>query len=418
MPSISHVIRLRAFGKTAASIDASFGNPLGLDASAWAKPNLPSVDSAPLLQAAIDAVAADGGGSVMIPAGTYYLQAKTTGGNSRHLSIPSNVTLAGAGRETVLRTEEDARIFFIGEGSIAHEDYTYYLIDAALANAMSVTLDDEGDGVNFAAGDYVYIRTGQLIGSGTTEPDAELNQVVDVDGDTINLRWPLAKPYAQEYFISGTEGQTSTSVTANAAILGIANITANTTRNVGIRDLSLISTGNAPVVGGGHLVGLRWHGCYGESAGNFASMGDYRHAWIHDNEIYINGAVGSQAYAFSVAKGTSDVVIRDNHMSGKCCVKFHAHEGASRVKVVNNTFLSTPTDVVQNVIDFRARYYEPHVLGNTVINGGSSIAIRLDDSGVGGIIDQNVVRGGPFTTAISGAGTGTVVGASNATDDI
>jgi hypothetical protein len=68
---------------------------------------------------------------------------------------------------------------------------------------------------NFAAGDYLYLRTGQLTNNPTTgwpEPDAETFRVISANPTTGAI--PLSRTFAQEYYPAAGGGVSSTSATA------------------------------------------------------------------------------------------------------------------------------------------------------------------------------------------------------------
>lgn len=107
-------------------------------------------------------------------------------------------------------------------------DADAYAIGTTIAKyATSCTLATPADAANFPAGSWAYIRTGQCTQNVTPEPSAELIQVMANDPSTgvVTFDGPTTKAYAQEYYISGTTGRTSTTPTANPAPFTLANVT-------------------------------------------------------------------------------------------------------------------------------------------------------------------------------------------------
>lgn len=368
-------------------------------------------DDVAAIQATIDAAAAAGGGTVFFPEGTYKLTASTTaGGQTWHLSIvKDNVWLDCAPGARLVSTVNAAALFITGQGKPAgvatYYSYdmlaaTYKQLNSAAAGAMSVTTTTAGDAATFAAGDFVYIRTGQLLAARTTEPDAEINQVVSVNAGTgvVKLRWPLAKPYAQEYFVSGTTGLTSTSVTANLAVFGIAKVSDRVISNIKVRNIDFDLSGGQPAIIGGNIVDYEITGCKGAvTDSGLMSQGLYRRAKIENNAVHSRGA-GTWVAAVTTATGTSDVTIKNNRFTGERVVFAHIHEGSANVDLIGNLFGSTPSASDEDAVSIRARAYNIKVKDNTIINAGSWTPIYVDPTCTGGgEIVGNRIRGLNFT---------------------
>src|SRR5438876_544576 len=175
-----------------------------------------------------------------------------------------------------------------------------------------------GGQVYFPAGTYIYIRTGQTYGvNRVTEPDAEINQVdaVDRGTGTLTVKWPLAKPYAQEYFIADASGETSTTPTAHPAVFGVANVTDRTITNVVIHNLNFQGPSDAPFFVGGQMVGLTVTNCTFTGRGGF-SIGSYRRALFSHNTEHHTAPVHA-AFLGMGATGTADVEVSENTLTGK-----------------------------------------------------------------------------------------------------
>lgn len=385
-----------------------------------------STDDTAAIQAAIDACAAAGGGIVYFPPGTYLLSSVTTIDSiSWHLFVNSdNISFVGAGHASLLKTTQNALILHLAGstkmvGKVNYSrtanryiDATVYAVASISRGATSFTCMTAADAANFSAGDYVFIRTGQVLPGRTGQPDSEINQVVSADADTgvVTLRWPTVKSYAQEYFISGTTGETSTAQTANAATFGVANITDRTIQNIEFHNLAFDSTSTTQAqLGGSQIVGLRMHDC--KITGNTWLInwgGSYRDAWYCNNRMHIRGT-GDDVYWIAVDFGGSDVLIEGNLLTSERVGYIHLHEGCGRVKVLNNQILNTPSNSDENAISVRARAYDIQIKGNTIVNAGTGSAIYCDtaESGgglgeeSGGVIEGNTIVGGNFTNAIT-----------------
>lgn len=221
------------------------------------------------IQDAIDAAGAAGGGVVFFPAGTYLISLRATFTLSSvqyALIVPfDNVTLRGEGRNSVItktdqHTNGHVAIFVTGQGKNAATfgtsdmvaadlnlgALTIYPMTAAAAQASSVTLATAGDAANFAAGDLVYIRSGQTIPvANEPEPDAELNEVTAANAGTgvLSLKYPLTKAYVQEYFATSSKNTaTTTTPSAWPAKFGVVNAT-----DVLISDVTIEEIGRAHV---------------------------------------------------------------------------------------------------------------------------------------------------------------------------
>jgi hypothetical protein len=212
-------------------------------------------DDTTSIQNTIAAAGAAGGGNVFLPAGLYFVQTTATAGGLTWVlyNIYDNVTISGVGPSSIIRTTRAAElIYFTGAGKpggIANWStylwqYTPFHQTAGLyplakqANtdlypmsgtfargAYTITLDSAPHAANFAPGDWIDIRTGEVLPSTTANADRELNQVLSVSSATITLRWPLAKGYQQEYWpgpatITHTDGVTTNASTTFTSAAG------------------------------------------------------------------------------------------------------------------------------------------------------------------------------------------------------
>ncbi|MBQ8895715.1 MAG: S-layer homology domain-containing protein [Clostridia bacterium] len=116
------------------------------------------------LQKAVDEASANGGGTLYIPAGTYYFssQGSNKRGNEEFVCMPKdNVTIIGAGKETVLqpvgRSSGGLDMFYFNEYAdsgftnpqyLVNADFYDFIIDGALANADRYTSAGKGFMIN------------------------------------------------------------------------------------------------------------------------------------------------------------------------------------------------------------------------------------------------------------------------------
>jgi hypothetical protein len=353
------------------------------------------------VQEALDACVLAGGGIVYFPPGICLCNTRQSTFEILRI-LGSNVQLRGAGPASVIKTTNAPGG---GYGVLIGINYantqlivsqTVYTMSGSPAKgAMSVTLATAAQAGNFAADDYILVRTGQTIDPGTGQPDSEINQVVSADAGTgiIVLRYPLCKPYAQEYYVSGVAGRTTTSVTANLAPFGISKITSLLVENIGIRDLKLVSTGagNWGLDGGG-IVGFDvenviWEG---NNAG-ICEAGLRKFARIRNNRARAYGAAGGLIYHLNTGWGDSDVLFDGNFASVEDGLsQLHIHEGASRTRAVNNWLISKQGTGGNDIISIRGRAYDADVSHNYIIGSDVSVPIKVDSfCDGGGIIDGN-----------------------------
>jgi hypothetical protein len=379
------------------------------------------------LQAAIADAERAGGGRIVLPPGDLNLVASTTAtGLKWHLGLTGdNITLCSRphARAKLKTTVASAAILHIngagklpgglplwatqgGARLIGHTP-VYNLSGSYVRGVTSLTLATAADAANLSSGDLILIRTGQTGGAATNgQPDSEINEVVSADPNTgvVVVKRATCKPYAQEYFISGTFGLTSTVVTANPAPYGIAKIGDRTLRNIAIEDLDFDSTAGRHDMIGGQIDGFVIRGCRSNNTGaGLHSMGCYRDCHFSDNITHTRGPVQGM-YHFSPDSGSSDVLIENNTISGEGSVMIHMHEGTARIDVLNNRiFNAVPGST--NAVSVRGRAYGNRIHGNTILHSGSGAAITVNSDGAihGGFgsIRDNVIFGSGLVNAIT-----------------
>src|SRR5215467_9515671 len=175
-----------------------------------------STDDTAAIQSALNAVAAAGGGTVILPGSTCLLNSFSSSSHPwafYNLQIPSGVTLQGVtgskllqgpgGRQSISNVPGAT---WIGNTVVAVGDnyavVTYqnmgkggfYTLRAMIVGSPSVTLSTAAQAANFAVGDYVaryQYTTGDVL-------PAQMSQVTDVDvaSGQITLVDPVIRPFA------------------------------------------------------------------------------------------------------------------------------------------------------------------------------------------------------------------------------
>jgi hypothetical protein len=340
-----------------------------------------TTDDVAAIQAAItDAqTAAASGGRVRVrfpkPAVSYRLIATTTGGGlTWHLAITgSRVILDFEPGATLYSTHTTAQpLFVVGAGKPAGASSwaNYWLGDATKATYHAMTAAAKGDkkvtsanlvSAGITVGDYVHIRTGQLLASRLTEPDAELNQVTAVSGNDVFLRWPLGKPYVQEYFVTGTNGLTSTSVTANLATFGVAKVTDRVISDIEIRGLTFDTLANTTyVIQTLGVDGAKIHGLRGTTGHHVVNNIETNRTDFRDWDVISNPST-SGTYRWVYAYGTTAgrAVIRDIKArgAGARMMVAHYHEGSFDIDAADIDVTSPLGNNDSHAVSIAARAY-------------------------------------------------------------
>lgn len=382
-------------------------------------------DSAAIL-AALNGCGAAGGGEVFIPPGNWLCNTlQTVSGFSTILDLKySNVWMHGTGAASRLFSTVAATRFLLVNGNCAggqafsayntndYQAQTVYPMSAVTAGDKTIQLTNIADAVHFAVGDYIYLRTGQLVGASTGEPDAEINRLTAVNLGTgvLTLESPTLKDYVQEYFIAGTLGQSARAVTANLAAFGISNIDAMTIESVKVSDLTLDMTNQSAfgVLCGGQCWGLTIENCVITGTDVSLALGDYRHGIVRNNKHYLTRGAATTPSAGIAAKGSADILCTGNlALSPLYPVNWQANEGTANLIFSDNTTISAPASGSGNgPFTASSRPRNLIVTNNRFVNGGTGAVINIQPgsdvaaTGIGGAVTGNVIVGKTFTTAI------------------
>ena len=175
-----------------------------------------SADDTAAIQSALNAAAAAGGGTVILPGSTCLLNSFTPSSHAAafyNLHVPSGVTLQGVigskllqgpgGRQSISNvpgvTSNSNTVLTVGNNYTnirfqGGDNGGFYSLQAMILGSPSVTLATAAQAANFAAGDYVAIyeyTTGDVL-------PAQMSQVTDVDvaSGQITLVDPVIRPFA------------------------------------------------------------------------------------------------------------------------------------------------------------------------------------------------------------------------------
>lgn len=177
----------------------------------------------------------------------------------------------------------------------------------------------------FRKGDILYIRSGQLIPTTDTEPDAELVVVESAGNGQIVIEGGFSKPYRQEFF--GPRHVSSPDAFGPPAPFGIANVTDRLTRNFRLINPRIKSDSALQVVSIWSVWGFNSTG--GEIVYGNLGVGsrDSRHV-LWDTALSHTGRV-SGSYSIAPSTGCTDWRVHWNVRSPNFTY-LHLHEGIAR----------------------------------------------------------------------------------------
>lgn len=361
-----------------------------------------TVGCATAVQAAHNAAKAAGGGDVIFPRpGRYLLQQTGTnaGQNWAVACDGDDVRFVFVDGAIVTTADDCAPFFFSGSikpaGAANWDDYwlgrasnsTYRSISNVTAGDMQLTFTTASQAGEFSKGDYIYLRTGNVTSlSPNTEPQAEILRAA-ANGDTgtgvVLLEWACKHSYQQEYFISGTTGKTSTSVTANPAVFGAANVNDRIVRNVGLVNYQI----DAPAARYGFMAwgvdGIEVLGYRGTLGGSPMNAIEWRNGVFRDFDLTIdNVASASSRWLITTATGCTTgrfYNIRGRAIGGRAMVA-HFHEAATDMLVRDIDIETVAGDDGANLtpISIRGRA-TVDINGCRIVSKGSATPVFVSD---------------------------------------
>jgi hypothetical protein len=411
-----------------------------------------STDDRAAVQLALDAIYAAGGGTLYFPPGDYLIGLRDSPVGfspdfyisflAIHLFVyGSNVTITMSPAARILIREGHANgtALFYGIGNLrtpetvdelmdiptwieevywfdtAFATYPIYEMDPASMGDGYVVLTDPADTANFAVGDGICIRSGQTLdGHGEAQPDGENNQITAINGVTgqMDLLFPLAKDYVQEYFPTADRDDASTtSVTAWPAYMGVQNVENHTTRNMNIENCNIDVE---QLAGSVYLFAI--HSCIGGRVVNNTVTGkntnpgwgaSFRDLHFEGNRFYLEGTTGP-VYFFGADRCCGDYKCINNMFVSRGAEPgiFHLNEGTFGGIITGNHVLNSPVTDANHVISMRGRGYNTLIANNYIMaNNASGNPIYIDETNVNVIVADNIYAGGPtaiLNTAVPG----------------
>lgn len=375
-------------------------------------------DDTAKVQAAINALVAAGGGQLVVDCPILLNGSTTQAGVTWAVGITGdNIEIIGTSTGKITRTTTTGAVFFAsGAGKVApltswdsnrFTDTTSYAINAVAKGAVSITTATATDAGNFTAGDYIYVRTGQITSNPPAWPecDSELHEVVTANATTgaITLRKPTGKAYAQEYYSSSSlVGPTTTTSSAWPAPLVVHKVTDRVLKRLSFRNLRFDSaTTDRNIISGWQIVGWRIEDCTGVGNSGLQTGRDFTDYTFARNRFHARGTSTSMVYSFAVATGCADGGFYDNTVTGERVAQAHVHEGTVRHKQRGNHWLFTAAGASDAVIDVRARAHDP-IFDSEIIGGVFGYGFFVDPTcSDGGLVQGCTTYGSALTSAIT-----------------
>jgi Pectate lyase superfamily protein len=218
-------------------------------------------DDTPAIQAAINALESQGGGLLIVPAGTYLLNSYSPSPHPwffHNLIVGSNVFIQGApgatflqgpgGRAPLPQGASEVRNTVLVFGTANYTITTFqntsynggfYNLQATSAGSTTVTFATPSQASGFSVGSYVAIyeaNSGDVIPSETSQVTA-----VDASTGTLTLNWPLARSFPTAYIANVTQLATNTVGVSHVVVQGAEPLSITETFNFTAQNCSFIS---------------------------------------------------------------------------------------------------------------------------------------------------------------------------------
>jgi hypothetical protein len=292
---------------------------------------------------------------------------------------------------------------FAGGGAISPVSPNIeYPINAAALGAASITTTTPANAGNFAIGDYIFIRTGQLVTNGSNwngEPDGEINRVISVNAGTgvLGVERPLAKPYASEN--QTAIGQVSSvGGGGSPAPLTVKKITNATIVDCGLENVTLENlVGNASAITlFGSVSGWFERQVTFNCLGPANALQQYRDGDFEDVTAVMSGTARSDYWPVSTANCSTDISMRRiTGIATKKIATLHIHEGSARISARDIRLFSGDNSIASVYpVSVRSRVYGFTLDDYKIVGGGATNAIYIGttESG-GGRIGRGFARG-------------------------
>ncbi len=260
----------------------------------------------------------------------------------------------------------------------------YTIADAATppypAGTTALTLARAADAGNFSPGDDVVIRTGQILSSGTN-PDGEINEVENVDraNGVIYLKYPTARPYRQECYVTGSGGFSSSDCSGGHARAPFALIRATgaVLHNETVERMEAELYDNiSNLVYGIQIVGYNLRGLRQKGGVGFAQPGRNRFARIEHNDVTLTGnpvpESGISGFA-SCDQGCSDMIVEGNTLRARFSTCLVGSVSGANLLIKDNVVdQSRPETMITTqpgaAITGQTRCYNIRIIDNRVSN--------------------------------------------------
>ena len=336
-------------------------------------------DATDYLQEAIDRCAAAGGGVVRINRPFICRSARQVGeGTLASLIVwGDNVTLDFGEQgsiEFVYRDSQRYRPIIVGGvGKAMNNRLTLHnsrCIDVPVTSLQGSLAKGSQEihlpaGLSAKAGDVLFIRSGQLLASTKTEPDAELCVVKSVSERTATLMEPLAKGYTRH--LRNWGGGPEESLTQSSPY-GLANVTNRVSRNIELRSPRMRCFSCLQLLSIWSVDGFRSIG--GELSYNNLGVGARDARMVQwRTSLRHSGQVNGRSYAIAPSTGCTDWdVVWDVVSLGSNYL--HIHEGVARSKF-SGSLRMAGTDAASAGLSIVARAYDIDI-SDVLIDTGTS----------------------------------------------
>lgn len=296
------------------------------------------------IQAALDALEAQGGGILLVPKGTYLLNSYSPSPHPwffYNLLVGSNITIQAnpgakflqgpSGRAPIPRGASEVRnsVLVFGSRNYVIDTFQtpsynggFYRLNATRANDLSVTLSTPSQASKFMIGDYVAIYSAVPV-EGVIPSESSRVTSVSPSG-VLGLAHPLARAF-------GSPGIANVSSLATVNI-GVTNLIVEGTEPVAINEVfGFSATGNTFIsdtsIGGGNTYGL--------------NMNNIRGCNFVNNVVTSNGPPYGQELP---QRNSQDVVLNSNTflVTAAGFGEYSAHW-----TITQNTFTLRPSSVTQ-----------------------------------------------------------------------
>jgi hypothetical protein len=286
---------------------------------------------------------------------------------------------------------------------------TYWSVQPVTKGDVQLVFTTPAQAANLAAGDYIYLRTGQRINASITEPSSEINRVRSVNASTgiVTLYRPAARDYAQEYFVGaaagGTDGNVGKTDTTNRGVpanngpapFGVAKITDRTLLDVGLHNIEFDSvTCRYGFMATGAVAGLHVTGLRGVLGGSGSNSIEFTDGLFEDWNISVEPRVlRSGRWLATTATGCTHIRTRAlyGRSNENTMLELHVHEDSAACIFEDTRIHSGRGQNDLNIIDVRGGCWDITIDGYEVVSQGDPSPVFISSECRKG---RNILRGG------------------------